>query len=181
MTLPQAALTALLYRYLAGFMDPFLSIEVAQALGWFLQVASEPLPLHFSPTGPRSPTIGDLLGPVLVPHADFLTNQEKSLAETPLALKPGAWEEARAILARHPEAAARVERVGVLIEGFESPSGLELLARAHWSATRDTTARDVRDPQTDRGTRPPFTEHQVSIARTHLHSHGWLNEARHDH
>ncbi len=49
-----------------------------------------------------------------------------------LSLVPGAMEEASAILKEHPDTPARLERVSALVEGFESPFGLELLATVHW-------------------------------------------------
>lgn len=50
---------------------------------------------------------------------------------------PGAAEEAETFLADHPETRERYERVVELIEGVETPYGLELLATAHWVATHE--------------------------------------------
>ena len=49
---------------------------------------------------------------------------------------PGAVVDAQAKLKDAPETQARFERVTDLVEGFESPFGLELLATVHWVATR---------------------------------------------
>ena len=40
--------------------------------------------------------------------------------------------EADEFLGDHPDTAARIQRVTRLIEGFESPYGMELLATVHW-------------------------------------------------
>jgi hypothetical protein len=39
----------------------------------------------------------------------------------------------------------RIERVRELIEGFETPYGMELLATVHWAATEDNAARGGHD------------------------------------
>jgi hypothetical protein len=55
-------------------------------------------------------------------------------------LLPGAAEEAEAFLKDHPKTEERFTRVAELIEGFETPYGMELLSSVHWVATR-------KDPQ----------------------------------
>ncbi|MGV3615380.1 MAG: hypothetical protein ACO1SV_08605 [Fimbriimonas sp.] len=54
----------------------------------------------------------------------------------PVSLAPGAEAAADALLSASPETDARIQRVLELIEGFESPYGLELLATVHWVATQ---------------------------------------------
>ena len=50
---------------------------------------------------------------------------------------PGAVEDAEAFLAQHAETRARFERVADLVEGFETPFGLELLSTVHWVVARE--------------------------------------------
>jgi len=50
----------------------------------------------------------------------------------PVALVPGALEQAESFLANEPETDGRIKRVVNLIEGFETPYGLELLSTVHW-------------------------------------------------
>ncbi len=57
-----------------------------------------------------------------------------------LELVPGAVEDAQRVLAEQPETRERFERVSQLVEGFESPYGLELLATVHWIMTRESPA-----------------------------------------
>lgn len=52
-------------------------------------------------------------------------------------LLPGAVEAAARSLASQPEARSRFDRVARLIERFESPYGLELLASVHWVASKE--------------------------------------------
>src|SRR5260370_20355512 len=47
---------------------------------------------------------------------------------------PNATEAALATLAEDPDVAERLDRVGPLIEGFETPSCVELPATVHWVA-----------------------------------------------
>jgi len=58
----------------------------------------------------------------------------------PVRLAPNAAEEAEAYIAVSADAQGtreRISRVAKLIEGFESPYGLELLATVHWVATEE--------------------------------------------
>ena len=52
-------------------------------------------------------------------------------------LVPGAVDDADTYLAAHPDTRAHFERVAELVEGFETPFGLELLSTVHWLATRE--------------------------------------------
>ena len=45
---------------------------------------------------------------------------------------PGAIEDATTFLSEHTDTKARFEEVTKLVEGFESPFGMELLATVHW-------------------------------------------------
>ena len=49
----------------------------------------------------------------------------------------GAVEDAKDYLDQHDISRARFERVTKLVEGFESPYGLELLATVHWVMSRE--------------------------------------------
>lgn len=56
-------------------------------------------------------------------------------------LVPGAVDDARRTLAERPKTGQRFERVAELVEGFESPFGLELLATVHWVVTHERVGR----------------------------------------
>jgi len=49
-------------------------------------------------------------------------------------------EDAEGFLAQHAETRARFERVAELLQGFETPFGLELLSTVHWVVTREKAA-----------------------------------------
>jgi hypothetical protein len=64
---------------------------------------------------------------------------------------PSAVDEARAFLRDKGETIARFDRVGELVEGFETPFGLELLATVHWVATREGIVAELLDHDPQRG------------------------------
>lgn len=111
-------------------------LEVHKLL-YFLQEAGEPLRLRFAKEtyGPYADNLRHLLhrfeGHFVLGFADG-----NNKPETEISLQPGAVEEAEAFLAANAESSAtsllRLERVAKLVEGFESPYGLELLATVHW-------------------------------------------------
>jgi len=50
---------------------------------------------------------------------------------------PGAVEDASQLLENGEATRTRFQRVSELVEGFESPFGLELLATVHWVAKKE--------------------------------------------
>lgn len=98
----------------------------------------------------------------------------------PLRLLPGAAEPAADALVDRPETAAHLSRVLELIEGFETPYGLELLATAHWVLAHGEAGDDegvveaVRGWSTRKGRM--FTHDHVAVAIDTLRSHGWTTE-----
>jgi hypothetical protein len=69
-----------------------------------------------------------------------------------------------------------------LIEGFESPYGLELLATTHWAAAHEDaeTAEDATNLVRAWSPRKVrlFTPEHVEVAWTRLLDRGWLAHAR---
>jgi O-acetyl-ADP-ribose deacetylase (regulator of RNase III) len=177
MTPGRAALisTMALYR-----KDPSsaLTLLVAQKLAYLLQAAGEPLKLEFTKAkyGPYAEALNhvlqDMEGGFVLGYGDRTTGSD-------LMLLDGAEAGAQAFLASDAEADSRVERIGRLIEGFESPFGLELLTTVHWAALRegatgpDEATRVVAD-WTPRK-REVFGEREVAIAWKRLGDHGWLD------
>jgi O-acetyl-ADP-ribose deacetylase (regulator of RNase III) len=178
MTPGRAALIGLMDRYLAGLLDPFVSLLEVHKLMYFMQEAGEPLRLRMAkaPFGPYAENLRNVLskieGHYVSGYGDGGDQPDKSLD-----LVPGAIEEARAMLAERPDTRTRFDRVSKLVEGFESPFGLELLATVHWVATREAAdfAGDVVagtyawGPQKDK-----FSQRQILLAHGVLTKHGWL-------
>jgi O-acetyl-ADP-ribose deacetylase (regulator of RNase III) len=105
-----------------------------QKLAYFLQEAGERLRLRFSAQryGPYAENLNKVLE-TLEGHYISGFDGERS-PDKALTLKPGAVEEARARLSDDDEARSRLSRVSDLIEGFETPYGMELLSSVHFVA-----------------------------------------------
>ena len=64
-----------------------------------------------------------------------------------LELFPEAVKEAEAFLANEKETHDRLDRVTALIDGYETPYGLELLSTVHWVVTHDRVAIGTHRPK----------------------------------
>ena len=95
-------------------------------------------------------------------------------------LLPGAINEAETFLASYLETQTRLNRVARLIEGFETPYGMELLATVHWLSHEDQTVQ--QDPNAAvRGfeswnlrKRENFRPEHIQIAWDRLNKQGWF-------
>jgi len=177
-TAGRAALVELMHRYLRGLLDPFVTLLEVHKLMYFMQVAGEPLRLKYKQAlyGPYAENLRHVLraidGHLIAGYDDGGDAPDK-----PLTLVPGAVEDAAAFLAEHADSRARFDKVAELVEGFESPFGLELLSTVHWVMTNDrvrslddvvahTYAWNVRKRQ--------FTPRQIGIAADVLAEKGWI-------
>lgn len=138
MTPGRAALVELMQRYLGGLLDPFVSLLEVHKLMYFMQEAGEPLRLKYVKHhyGPYAENLRHVLkaveGHLIAGYADGGDAPEK-----PLTLVPGAVEDAKDYLDQHEISRARFDRVSRLVEGFESPFGMELLSTVHWVMSRE--------------------------------------------
>lgn len=118
-------------------------IEV-QKLGYFLQVAGQNLKLQFEKHtyGPYSDALRHALNRM---EGHFIVGLGDGMVESEIEPTADALAEADAWIAFAGEAAlnARLERLQTLIDGFQSPYGMELLATVHWVAHHET---DVNSP-----------------------------------
>lgn len=123
-------------------MDAYAALEYSrtllevQKLAYFLQEAGEPLRLNYE-AGHYGPYATNLNKVLEVIEGHFIRgygDSQKPNAE--IELLPGAVEEATSFLAGKSESLARLERIARLIEGFETPYSMELLATIHWVAHR---------------------------------------------
>ena len=136
MTAGRAALVGLLDRYLLGLLDPFVTLLEAHKLMYFMQAAGEPLKLRFTKGhyGPYAENLRHVLHAI---EGHFVSGYADGgdAPDRRLQLVPGALEEARAFLEGKADTHARFgESIRDLVDGFESPFGLELLATVHWVA-----------------------------------------------
>jgi hypothetical protein len=94
-----------------------------------------------------------------------------------LQLVPGAVEDAAAFLQQHPDTRERFDKVSALVEGFESPFGLELLSTVHWVMKNETVSaiNDVVNHTYAWNERKrQFTPRQIELAMQVLVSKGWV-------
>lgn len=143
MTMGQAALIALMDRYLKGFLDPFVSLLEIHKLLYFLQEAGQPLRLKYEAKGfgPYATNLRQVLIR-LEKHYTLGYGDGKDSPTTPIELLPGAVEEAEKFLREDKATLHRMDRVAALLEGFEDPYGLELLSSVHWVMRQKPEARD---------------------------------------
>jgi O-acetyl-ADP-ribose deacetylase (regulator of RNase III) len=179
MTAGRAALVELMNRYLQGLLDPFVTLLEVHKLMYFMQEAGEPLRLKYEkgPYGPYAENLRHVLnaveGHMVAGYADGGDVPDKQLQ-----LVPGALEEAHAFLEGKNKTQANFEKVSDLVEGFESPFGLELLSTVHWVVSQEQ-ARTLDDvvkltyAWSDR--KKQFTRRQIELAVDVLVRKGWID------
>jgi len=179
MTAGRAALIELMNRYVQGLLDPAVTLLEVHKLMYFMQEAGEPLRLKYvqAPYGPYAENLRHVLqkieGYMLAGYADGGDDPSKALT-----VVPGAIDEAGAFLSEHEATRARFDRVGDLVEWFETPFGLELLSTVHWVAkngdSNGTAADVVRATHAWNDRKKQFTPRQIGIALDVLETKGWL-------
>jgi|SRR5262245_15758934 len=181
MTSGRAALVILMHRYVGGLLDPFVTLLEVHKLMYFMQEAGEPLRLQFTkaPYGPYAENLRHVLqaveGHFVSGYADGGDAPNKQLD-----LVPGAVNEAESFLKADDETRMHFDRVAALVDGFETPFGMELLSSVHWVATKEgaATLEEVLTRTyawNERKRR--FSPHQVAIAFDVLRSRGWLRRS----
>ncbi|MFZ0244714.1 type II toxin-antitoxin system antitoxin DNA ADP-ribosyl glycohydrolase DarG [Candidatus Binatus sp.] len=180
MTPGRAALIGLIQRYLSALMDPFVTLLEIHKLMYFMQEAGERLRLNYvkAPYGPYAENLRHVLtaieGYYLSGYADGGDEPTKQLE-----LVPGATSDAEAFLRDKTKTQAHFNRVAGLVEGFETPLGLELLATVHWVAAKEQ-ARSEGDiialtyAWNERKRR--FSEQQIRLALEVLKSKNWISD-----
>jgi O-acetyl-ADP-ribose deacetylase (regulator of RNase III) len=177
MTNGRAALVGLMQRYLKGLLDPFITLLEIHKLMYFLQASGEPLKLKYvqAQHGPYVENLRHVLhaieGHLLSGYADGGDNPDK-----PMEIISGAERDAEAFLEQHPETCARMRRVEELVDGFETPFGLELLSSVHWVAQRgaDSLNGAVEKVYAWNDHKKQFSERQIELAWTRLVQQGWM-------
>lgn len=183
MTSARAAVLALMGRYLETDYEYRLSLVEVQKLAYFLQLAGEDLRLEYRAHhyGPYADNLRKALRNI-EGHYTRGVGDGKNSPETPLELLPGAVEEARTFLAQKPETMARLDRVAALIEGFETPFGMELLGTVHWVMQHGADPSDVDDVLArvqawSERKRSQMKDGHVRAAWSRLHEQGWAVRA----
>ncbi|HMA76254.1 MAG TPA: hypothetical protein VKO43_02985, partial [Candidatus Krumholzibacteriaceae bacterium] len=161
-------------------LDPFVTLLEVHKLMYLMQAADEPLRLKFTkgPYGPYAENLRHVLnaieGHLVSGYADGGDMPDKQLK-----LVPSALEDARAFLGDKIDTKVRFERVCDLVEGFESPFGLELLSTVHWIVCREKvySVDDVVGKTygwNDR--KKQFSRRQIKLAIDVLSRKGWTDK-----
>lgn len=181
MTPGRAALIVLMNRYLKGLMDPFVTLIEVQKLMYFMQEAGQPLRLNYIKHhyGPYATNLSHVLNKI---EGHFVAGYQDGgdQPDKKLTIVPGAIPEAEAALEHEEATHAHFKKVADLVNGFETPYGLELLATVHWVATRedaDTSEKVLAGVRGWNERKKVFTERQIAIAFETLKSKGWLTAA----
>lgn len=178
MTVSRALLVLLMDRYRRAILDPYVSLLEVHKLLYLLQQAGQDLKLNFAkaPYGPFAANVRHVL---LAVEGYYVVGYDGG-ADTPqkrLDIVPGAVDEAQAKVASETDVLARLHRVFDLVEGWETPHGLELLATVHWVAKHDGAkgSDEVLTKTYDWNPRKKkFTPRQIELAYSSLKAHGWL-------
>ncbi len=123
----------------AGYTISRLEI---QKLAYFLQAAGEPLRLEFvkHQYGPYARNLHFVLQNI---DGYFINGYGNGSARARITLVAEAVAQAESIIQNIPQAQEHVNTVSHLIEGFDNPSGMELLATVHWVAQEEPSTDDV--------------------------------------
>lgn len=171
---------ALLIHLLHDYLLPGYSagkVEI-QKLVYFLKETGEDLPkLEFTKHqfGPYDPAINHVLERL---EGHYISGLGDGGSKAEVQLLPDAQQEAQEYLKDDESASKALERVQYLIEGFETPFGMELLATVHWVATREgaNTVEKALDlcHSWNEGKRQRFQSFHVRVAWERLKEDGWI-------
>ena len=176
----RAALIKILKSYSSlGFEASHIE---AQKLIYFLVQAGEPLKSKFI-KGIYGPYDEGMKYGIQAMDGHYVRGFGEGAREQVVTLAPNATIEADDFIStaeRASEARSRIERVTCLIEGFETPYGLELLATLHWvvssegASNIDEAIQRVWDWNPRK--RMVMKESHLRIAWKRLEEEGWLNK-----
>ncbi len=179
LTTARAAVLGLLARFTTP--EEGATPLTVQKLIYFLQVAGEPLQLGFE-RGKYGPYADATRHVVQALEGHYLVGYGDGTGDRTIRLLPEAAEQSSERLRDHPETLERFERVAKLIDGFESPYGLELLATTHWAVIREGANGLEEAVTTVRGWSARkerlFTPEHIGVAWERLSETGWLEPVR---
>lgn len=183
MTQARAAVLGLINRYLVPGFDYPVSLLEIQKLVYFLKAAGEPFPkmkfeAHYY--GPYADTLRHVLNHI---EGHFISGygDGQNNPETPISLMDDAVVEAAKFLKDYPDTRERFDKVADLIEGFETPYGMELLATVHWAATQidpnaaknpELALKIVKEWNTRKA--KLMKQEHINVAWSQLKERGWF-------
>jgi O-acetyl-ADP-ribose deacetylase (regulator of RNase III) len=178
MTRARALFVKLMEQY--GRLAYRLTLLEIQKLAYFLQEAGEPLKLRYEAGhyGPYAPNLNKVLERIEGHYTRGYGDTQQPDVE--IELIPGAVEEADKFLQGQFAPQDRLEKVSELIEGFETPYGMELLSSVHWVASHVEPPADGLESAIERvhrwnaRKRKMFRPDHIRVAWSRLSAKGWL-------
>jgi hypothetical protein len=179
MTPGRAVILEVLNRYVLP--EYRLSLLEIQKLAYFMQEAGEPLRFKFvkQQYGPYAENLHHVLQAI---EGHFVRGYGDRSRDVSLELYPDAVREAGSFLVNEADTQQRLDRVTSLIEGYETPYGLELLSTVHWVVIHDSVAEGRIRPANvtsavhswNEHKRRTFTGPRIEAAWQRLKSEGWF-------
>jgi O-acetyl-ADP-ribose deacetylase (regulator of RNase III) len=156
-----------------------LSMLEMQKLAYFLQEAGEPLKLNYIKHrfGPYAENLNHALERL---DGSYIRGYGDRSRRAEMYVLPGAIDEARSVIAASSDSIQRLEQVQRLIEGFETPYGMELLATVHWAAQEiHFSGNDLQElievvHSWNSRKRERFKPIHIQTAWNRLYSEGWI-------
>lgn len=180
MTEGRAALLGLIRRYLGAAMDSTVTLLEIHKLMYFMQEAGHNLRLRWEKGkyGPYARNLRHVLNRI---DGHFIEGfgAGHDRPDTPIEPRMDALREAERFLQEHPVLVKRFERVSDLIEGFETPFGMELLSTVHWVAVHEgaTNPEQAINKTYEWGdNKRMFEEDHIRTAWHVLSEKGWLQK-----
>lgn len=167
----RAAMVTLMLSY--GIPGYRLTLLEIQKLAYFLQLAGQPLNLAFvkQQYGPYAENLNHFLQRL---EGHFIRGYGDRNREASVRVLPDAVNEAAEFLADDNATMERINAVSELIEGFETPHGMELLSTVHWVLQEDPRAKSdlnvavqLVHSWNDRK-RAVFPINHITVAHSHL-------------
>jgi O-acetyl-ADP-ribose deacetylase (regulator of RNase III) len=182
MTKGRAAVVCLMSRYsIPTFLSRLSMLEV-QKLAYFVQVAGEDLRLKFTKAhyGPYADDLRKVLSHIDGHFIDgFGDGQKSNKPDAELKVLADAVVDAEKFLAADSATQERFARTARLIEGFETPFGMELLSTVHWvmkenplAATDASVATECVHAWNERK-KSLFAAEHVQLAWNRLKQQAW--------
>lgn len=178
MTPAIAALVKLIRTYLDAMLDVEITLLELNKLLYFTQEAGEDLRFRFRKGiyGPYAENLRHLLNRV---EGHFVKGFEDGgeSPDKPVELIADAVRKAEEFLSQKKSTDEHISRVIELVEGFESPFGLELLATVHWVANEQGTVSTddiVHGTYAWNEQKKKFSHRQIALAAKTLSEHGFL-------
>lgn len=153
-----------------------------QKLAQFLQLLNAPLRLAFTRGryGPHTEGLSHMLDALEGHHLTEVGDRSARVTEfAPINLMPESADAARQVVEADPDAASHVARLLSLVDGFETPNSLELLATVHFAAVQPPPTGEppaLADRVAGWSLRKArlFTEAHVRVAAARLSEHRLL-------